>query len=517
MPPRKKNARRNANVAPQEPVEPRPDPPFVAWKKQQEANGMTRVRLVGVTDTPPAIWTPCSSSAGPSPTGLGNISGAEDDAPTDGADEGESDDDSYCDSDGYTAADVVDDTAEDGTDVRADKGKRKVGTTPTKKQHWTEDELTELAAAMWMAKEDWDHLKGKQGAQPWKKIRRVIRIANPAWRRPSDAMAKQWMRLKNRLEEIGVAEGGTGGEPQQRPEWFEYVYNWWYANRAPDPHVVDEGGARNANAEPTAVRAAPAPPTEEPEQRHMHHNMLTYLPTMSPSYVSPLRLPPTSPLYVSPYVSPLRLPLRLPSASPLYVYPLPAGPLPTIPVRRRAMESPAYAGHLLVADTITRLMTERNNRQDAAFERLISVIERLAPQPPRDELLPTPVPTTPGSHVGTPPSGGGVVTGAPTAAGPSLPPGFVMAPTWFSGRQVPTSQAVTPGTFAVPANRPTAPILATASAMSAPSHGAEPAAARQMYADASFLSNTPSPIAVDGNGQWYFTGVQQDQQPPRGA
>ncbi|CAI5486462.1 unnamed protein product [Closterium sp. Naga37s-1] len=418
MAPRKKRASRAQAVEEQSPPAPRPDPPFVVWMKQQMDMGISRLRLIGVTDSQGTRRPGVSPNAEPTAVGLGDAGPDEEEPPIPCEEDGAySDDESYCDSDGFTAADAVDDDGDEPVDPRDPKGKRKASTSKPKKSHWTDDELTERAAAMWMAKGDWDNMKGKQGAQPWKKMRRVLRNTNPEWRRPSDAMAKQWTRLKLKMGDILTDEAQSGAVPIPKPDWFLYVYNFVHADRAPNPHVVDEGGARHANAQPTRTTA----------------------------------------------------PLGNPDVG------IEGTPPPTIPVRRRAMESPAYAGHLLVADTITRIMNERNSRQDAAFERLLAVLERMAPAPSSKEPPATGGTASPGGRSGTTPSDG------PPRSDPSTAPSVIMAP---------------------PSSAP---------------YAADPLGARQIFADPSYISNVPPPLAQDSNGQWYFTTAQAQTRPPHGA
>ncbi|CAI5505999.1 unnamed protein product [Closterium sp. Naga37s-1] len=372
--------------------------------KQQNALGINRIRLVGVTDrrrSDPLAPGPSSSLAPEDSTG-------DVDAAADGFDELIFEDESYCNSDGYTAADVVDEVDEDSPLENDVRGKRKVTGLPPKKSHWTPEELTELAAAMWMAKDDFDSMKGKQGAQFWKKLRRVMRIANPTWRRPSKAMSKQWPRLKQRMDEIFAEENTTRIEPQPRPEWFQYVDNWWNANMAPNPHVVDE----DANA-----------------------------------------------------------------------------PMPSIPVRRRATESAAYAGHMLVAETMARSMAERGNRQDAPWDRQIAVLERMAPMPPHNTVPPTQAPNAAGNRSGTP------------SPGTCAASGFTTPASWFPPRPAP------------PTHVPSPPAMAPFATQNVGDTGT----ARQLYADPSFLQHIPVPIAMDSNGQWFFTAPAAEGPRPHGA
>ncbi|CAI5529162.1 unnamed protein product [Closterium sp. Naga37s-1] len=103
------------------------------------------------------------------------------------------------------------------------------------------------------------------------------------------------------------------------------------------------------------------------------------------------------------------------------------------------MESPAYAGHLLVADTITRIMNERNSRQDAAFERLLAVLERMAPAPSSKEPPATGGTASPGGRSGTTPSDG------PPRSDPSTAPSVIMAPPSSAPRRRVLLMAPKPG------------------------------------------------------------------------
>ncbi|CAI7748302.1 unnamed protein product [Closterium sp. NIES-54] len=193
MAPRRKRAAVTPTIAEEEVKVPKVDTPFVAWMKEQEAAGIRKGRLVSVTDHRAPHVTTASAMFSPSVDGGGIGTDVDNDNydGLDAADNVDSDIDTYYDSDGYTGADVVDDT--EGRDTPAEeagssrKGKRKVAHGRSKKSHWSEEELTEFAAAMWFCKDDFDKMKGKQGAQPWKKLRRVLRDANPKWVQPYDA------------------------------------------------------------------------------------------------------------------------------------------------------------------------------------------------------------------------------------------------------------------------------------------------------------------------------------------
>ncbi|GJP51642.1 hypothetical protein CLOM_g10790 [Closterium sp. NIES-68] len=51
----------------------------------------------------------------------------------------------------------------------------------------------------------------------------------------------------------------------------------------------------------------------------------------------------------------------------------------SIPSRKKAVELPEFAEHVLVADTMTKFAQERTDRQGAALDRLVAVLELFAP------------------------------------------------------------------------------------------------------------------------------------------
>ncbi|CAI5534223.1 unnamed protein product [Closterium sp. Naga37s-1] len=459
MAPRRKRAAVTPTIAEEEVEVPKVDTPFVAWMKEQEAAGIRKGRLVGVTDHRAPHVTTASATFSPSVDGGGIGTDVDNDNydGLDAADNVDSDIDTYYDSDGYTGADVVDDT--EGGDTPAEeagssrKGKRKVAPGRSKKSHWSEEELTEFAAAMWFCKDDFDKMKGKQGAQPWKKLRRVLRDANPKWRRPSDSMMKQWPRLKARMEEIKLADATSGNSLIPKPEWFDFVFNCCFADRAPNPHVVDEGGARTQHAVPgTSTPVVPA--------------------SVAPNGTQPA--PASVGLAAATNEGPNASPAR-------------------IAVRRRSMESPAYAGHLLVADTMTRIAGERAARQAASMDRLISVLERIAVPPPPVPVAPTQPPvSTPRNPNESPPNRAHF--DAHTSAG--TPPSHTA---WYN----PTMQ--TP--FAAP--RPAGVPATVQPPMIPPGH--DMSTARRLYAGAQ-----PA-VAMDSNGNWFFTGSPSGLHGPHAA
>ncbi|CAI7770092.1 unnamed protein product [Closterium sp. NIES-54] len=144
------------------------------------------------------------------------------------------------------------------------------------------------------------------------------------------------------------------------------------------------------------------------------------------------------------------------------------------------MESAAYAGHLLVAETMARIMADRGTRQDAAFERLIAVLERMAPVPPPTNVPPFPAPTAPGTRSASPP-GSRAATGFATGADYTNGRAHQVPASWF-----PPCPATTGPVLPPPGTAPTAP-----------SHEFEMGTVRQLYT----VQQIPAPIAMDSNGQ----------------
>ncbi|CAI5462536.1 unnamed protein product [Closterium sp. Yama58-4] len=292
--------------------------------------------------------------------------------------------DSEADSDATIASDDSDeDPVADDLEIAADsigasmakakkKGKGKAVKPKKKRKLWTEEEMTELAAARWFTREDLKSMQGKQGSQYWKKLRRHLRKANPNWTRKSEAMKQQWKRLEREYKEIGEALAMSGGGNVARPGWFGYMEEIRAGTAALNPHVVDGGGAGEDHADPLVnpVPAAPAPATLP----------LAHGPQAGPSGLTPTDKAPT-----------------------------------TTPVRKwRVSESATLAGAKLIADTLKECNQAGLAKLEAITQLIMSAISASATSTPDNAATNTPdaavqfdapleTAGTPSEMAGTPP------------------------------------------------------------------------------------------------------------------
>ncbi|CAI7835415.1 unnamed protein product [Closterium sp. NIES-53] len=176
-----------------------------------------------------------------------------------------------------------DEESDDGDDDRNDatarkKGgrKRRRGKSASKKDQsynteWSDEELVELAAACWYTRDEIKAMKGKQGSQYWKKLRKLMKKANPAWDRESGAMQHAWKRIMAEYRKYARADMGSGNKATKKPKWWGYVQNLKHGTAAVHPHVVDGGGAGETNVDPNAHIPGPQaysadPPAAGPSQ-----------------------------------------------------------------------------------------------------------------------------------------------------------------------------------------------------------------------------------------------------------
>ncbi|CAI5478297.1 unnamed protein product [Closterium sp. Yama58-4] len=170
-----------------------PEPPYVQWMKKRQENGDRRgcIRNESMeTRNGEPFGDPDNQACADLGTGTNASSDSEpEDFEAFESSDSEADSDASIESDdaaldNLASPSEVENEGHDPTTPNDNaKGKRKADRLKKKRKVWKESEMAELAAARWFTREDLKAMKGKQGAQYWKKLRRHIRKANPAWTR----------------------------------------------------------------------------------------------------------------------------------------------------------------------------------------------------------------------------------------------------------------------------------------------------------------------------------------------
>ncbi|CAI5463811.1 unnamed protein product [Closterium sp. Yama58-4] len=239
------------------------DPPYVAWMKEQKKQGKQ----------PPSIKRLAKVKrdfAGASTSGGSRLAyeeGADTDVSDDDLEEIVSESDSEADSENYKEGSDDDDDESDageegsGDDrsTRASKKEKRPKPSSNKKQ-WSDAELTSLAAAKWVTKDDLKAMQDKQGSQYWKKLRAHIVEAEPDWNRDEGQMSNAWKRLEKKYFKTKRGESESGAKAVKKKPWWEYVYNMKHSAKA-KAHALDGGGAATVDVD----AYAPVPGTNDRE------------------------------------------------------------------------------------------------------------------------------------------------------------------------------------------------------------------------------------------------------------
>ncbi|CAI5965337.1 unnamed protein product [Closterium sp. NIES-65] len=259
MPPRKSRSQKGKQKADEE--EPWVDPPYVAWMKEQEAQGASRPRIKNLAADGPGSTSQYIAHDEDGPAE--NVD-ADTDVDSEDLDEILSSSESETDSDNSD-----DDESENGDDDRRDpsdrkkggrkrrRGKKAVNKARNYNTEWSKEELVELAAAMWNTRDDIKATQGKQGSQYWRKLRKHMKEANEDWDRESEAMKHAWKRIMAMYRKLARADMGSGNKATQKPKWWGYVQNLKHGTAAVRPHVTDGGGAGETHVDPNAYIPGP--------------------------------------------------------------------------------------------------------------------------------------------------------------------------------------------------------------------------------------------------------------------
>ncbi|CAI5936613.1 unnamed protein product [Closterium sp. NIES-64] len=259
MPPRKKSSQKGKQRADEE--KPWVDPPYVVWMKAQEAKGAARPRIANEAADAPRPSAPYIAH---DEDGAAENIDADSDVDSDELEEIVSSSDSEADSDNSDADESEDGDDEDGdATTRAAAGRKRprrksrAKTDNNYNTEWAPEELVELAAARWNTRDDIKALKGKQGSQYWKKLRKHMKKANPGWDRESEPMKQAWKRIMADYRKLARKDMGSGNKATKKPRWWEYVLNLKHGTAAVRPHVVDGGGAGVTDVDPNAYIPGP--------------------------------------------------------------------------------------------------------------------------------------------------------------------------------------------------------------------------------------------------------------------
>ncbi|CAI7849892.1 unnamed protein product [Closterium sp. NIES-54] len=274
MAPKRKYSKASKQVADSEPEVPMQDPPYVVWMRRRQELGDRRARIrneLQETSAGEPFGDPYNNTCvEPETEGLVSSDSEPDEFYAYESSDSEADSDASMDSPESDEEPVPDATELDAETLGASVGnankkqKGKAVKQKKKRKVWTEDEMTELAAARWFTRDDLKSMQGKQGSQYWKKLRRHLRKANPNRTCKSEAMKQQWKRLEREYKEICEALAMSGGGNIARPGWFGYMEELRAGTAAVNPHVVDGGGAGEDHADPLANRVPPAPAPATP-------------------------------------------------------------------------------------------------------------------------------------------------------------------------------------------------------------------------------------------------------------
>ncbi|CAI7802058.1 unnamed protein product [Closterium sp. NIES-53] len=136
---------------------------------------------------------------------------------------------------------------------------------PREKRMWSDCENAIFVAARWFTKDEFQPLKGKQGAQYWARILAHIK-ENPDWIRGDNALQKQWHNLMLLWKALRRGDGGSGNGSVAKPPWWPYMELYNKDTAAADPHAVNGGGAANVNVQagmevPTSTQPGTSTPT----------------------------------------------------------------------------------------------------------------------------------------------------------------------------------------------------------------------------------------------------------------
>ncbi|CAI5960917.1 unnamed protein product [Closterium sp. NIES-64] len=186
-----------------------PDPPYVAWMKEQQKQGKPSPSIKRMAK---AVRETAGASSSRSSRHDYPDTGADTDVSDDDLEEIVSESDSDADSADYKLGSEEDEEDTDGGD---DGSGDERSTRPSKKEHrapasrnkrvWSDAELTSLAAARWNTKDDLKAMQGKQGSQYWRKLRAHMLEKDKNWDRDEGQMSNAWKRLeKKRIEETAT-------------------------------------------------------------------------------------------------------------------------------------------------------------------------------------------------------------------------------------------------------------------------------------------------------------------------
>ncbi|CAI6001136.1 unnamed protein product [Closterium sp. NIES-65] len=170
-----------------------PDPPYVAWMKEQQKQGKPSPSIKRMAK---AVRETAGASSSRSSRHDYPDTGADTDVSDDDLEEIVSESDSDADSADYKRGTEEDEEDTDGGD---DGSGDERSTRPSKKEHrapssrnkrvWSDAELTSLAAARWNTKDDLKAMQGKQGSQYWRKLRAHMLEKDKNWDRDEGQMS----------------------------------------------------------------------------------------------------------------------------------------------------------------------------------------------------------------------------------------------------------------------------------------------------------------------------------------